>query len=84
MPVQRYPYYQDQVFFGMYTGNPAEVMKILLVWTPFIIAHNEDTCFEGGDSACPPGPPLRTVMVLLLPSPGVIPVRGATWRGETP
>ena len=34
----------------------------------FVIAqNNKDTCFGWGDSVCPSRPPLRTVMVLLLP-----------------
>jgi len=51
---------------------------------PFIIAHTEDPCFEGGDSACLPGPPLRNGMVLLLPYQGVVPLGGARWRGVKP
>ncbi len=39
------------------------------------------TCFAGEDSACPPGPPLRTRTVLLLPSSGVYPFLGEPGDG---
>jgi hypothetical protein len=52
---------------------------------PFILAQNKkDTYFEGGDSACPPGPPLRNVIVLLLPSRGLSHWGEPSGGGETP
>jgi hypothetical protein len=38
---------------------------------PFIIAQiKKNTCYEGGDCACPLGSPMRNGMVLLLLSQG--------------
>jgi hypothetical protein len=52
---------------------------------PFIVAQSkEHPCFEGGDSACPPGPPLCPMMVLVLPSPGFYLFGGAGGGGENP
>jgi hypothetical protein len=49
---------------------------------PLIIAPGkEHPCFVGEDSACPPGPPLRTMMVLLLPSPLFYPFLGEPGGG---
>ena len=52
---------------------------------PLIIAYNkEDPCFAGGDIACPPGPSLRNMMVLLLPFRGLSPWGEPSGGGETP
>ncbi len=53
---------------------------------PFNISQNkEDTCIEGGDSAWHLGTaPLRTVMVLLLPSRGLSYWGEPRGVGETP